>query len=321
MKETDIYEYAVDRLAAGADPERVIQELADAHIPDSRVRNIVGTASADLIRRDHYEVLGVSKAASTQEIKIAYRQKALQYHPDRNINPGAPERFKQINNIYQTLIDPQTRAQYDRSLHSASDTHKTRQQATKETPTRQRYGKRRPYSDSDHMAGFGQESRSHLDWEHLFFAFIASGYEFKSIHVARRPDMLRAMLQTKTSARRIAILCLLSREVIIKRFNDYVSNRSVSEEFTKNILGLLWRDRELCKSVCMEFLSLGGRPTDLTRGLVVELGLSQSEAANIVYDALSTVQKDADKRMRFVVVAIASIIIATAIVYVAFFAV
>ena len=321
MKETDIYKYAFDRLAAGADPERVIQELADAHIPDSRVRNIVGSASGDLIRRDHYEVLGVSRAASAREIKTAYRKKALQYHPDRNINPGAAERFRQINNIYQTLVNPQTRAQYDRSLHSVSDNYRAKQPATKETPTRERHGEGRPHFNSDHTGESAQESPLYSGWEHLFFRFIARGHNFKSIHVSRRPNMLRAMLQTKTIARRIALLCLLSREVIIKRFNDQVSNQSVSEELTNNILDLLRRDRDLCKSACMGFLSLGGRPTDLTRGLVVELGLSQSEAANVVYDALSTVQKDADKRMRFVVVAIASIIIATAIVYVAFFAV
>ena len=54
----DIYEYAMDRLAAGADAERVIQELTDAHIDSSRVRDIVGIASLAIIRRDYYEVLG-----------------------------------------------------------------------------------------------------------------------------------------------------------------------------------------------------------------------------------------------------------------------
>lgn len=122
MNERDIYEYAMDRLAAGADAERVIQELTGAQIDSSRVRDIVGIASLAIIRRDHYEVLGVPRAASNQEIRLAFRQKALQYHPDHNVNPGAAGRFKQLNDIYKTLSDPCERIQYDRSIGDATDT-------------------------------------------------------------------------------------------------------------------------------------------------------------------------------------------------------
>src|SRR5262249_10245641 len=64
--------------------------------------------------RDYYEVLGVSKTASPEEIKKAYRKLARQHHPDRN--PGdktAEARFKEIQNAYDALSDPQKRAQYD----------------------------------------------------------------------------------------------------------------------------------------------------------------------------------------------------------------
>ncbi len=68
-----------------------------------------------MAKKDYYEVLGVSRTADDQDIKKAYRQLALQYHPDRN--PGdkkAEERFKEINEAYAVLSDPERRAQYDR---------------------------------------------------------------------------------------------------------------------------------------------------------------------------------------------------------------
>lgn len=61
--------------------------------------------------KDYYEILGVSRSASDAEIKKAYRKLALEHHPDRG---GDQEKFKQINEAYQILSDPQKRAQYDR---------------------------------------------------------------------------------------------------------------------------------------------------------------------------------------------------------------
>ena len=61
--------------------------------------------------KDYYDNLGVAKNASPDEIKRAYRKLAQQYHPDKG---GDPEKFKQINEAYQVLSDPQKRAQYDR---------------------------------------------------------------------------------------------------------------------------------------------------------------------------------------------------------------
>lgn len=65
--------------------------------------------------RDYYEVLGVSRNANDAEIKKAYRQRAMQYHPDRN--PGdndSAERFKEVNEAYAVLSDPDRRAHFDR---------------------------------------------------------------------------------------------------------------------------------------------------------------------------------------------------------------
>jgi molecular chaperone DnaJ len=63
--------------------------------------------------RDLYEVLGVERGASDAEIKRAFRKLAQQWHPDVNTEPGAQERFKEINDAYQVLSDPERRQRYD----------------------------------------------------------------------------------------------------------------------------------------------------------------------------------------------------------------
>jgi len=71
--------------------------------------------------KDYYKILGVARGASANEIKGAYRKLAMQYHPDRN--PGdkqAEERFKEMNEAYQVLSDPQKRARYDQLGESYS---------------------------------------------------------------------------------------------------------------------------------------------------------------------------------------------------------
>src|SRR3954453_8350723 len=64
--------------------------------------------------RDYYEVLGVSRDAGGDELQQAYRRLARANHPDVNRDPGAEERFKEVNDAYHVLSDPELRKRYDR---------------------------------------------------------------------------------------------------------------------------------------------------------------------------------------------------------------
>src|SRR4030066_1830069 len=69
-------------------------------------------------QRDYYEVLGVPRNASAEDVKSAFRKLARQYHPDVSQEPNAEERFKEINEAYAVLSEPDKRAAYDRFGHA-----------------------------------------------------------------------------------------------------------------------------------------------------------------------------------------------------------
>lgn len=71
-----------------------------------------------MTQRDYYEVLGVPRTATPDELKSAFRRLARQYHPDVNKDPGAEEKFKELNEAYAVLSDEQKRAAYDRFGHA-----------------------------------------------------------------------------------------------------------------------------------------------------------------------------------------------------------
>ena len=72
-----------------------------------------------MAKRDYYEVLGVSRDAEEREIKKAYKRLAMKFHPDRNQEKDAEEKFKEVKEAYEILTDAQKRAAYDQYGHAA----------------------------------------------------------------------------------------------------------------------------------------------------------------------------------------------------------
>ena len=77
-------------------------------------------------KRDPYVVLGVNKNATNDEIKSAYRKLARQYHPDLNKEEGAEAKFKEVQEAYEILSDPDKRAKYDQFGYAAFDQQRRR---------------------------------------------------------------------------------------------------------------------------------------------------------------------------------------------------
>merc|ERR1719261_1613903 len=76
---------------------------------------------------DFYKLLGVSRRATNKEIKKAYRQKSLEFHPDKNKAEGAADKFAQINRAYEALMDEEKRSIYDRKGEEGLKQHEARE--------------------------------------------------------------------------------------------------------------------------------------------------------------------------------------------------
>ena len=72
-------------------------------------------------KRDYYDILSVARNATESDIKKAFRAQARKFHPDVNKEPDAEARFKELNEAYEVLSDPQKRSAYDRFGHAAAN--------------------------------------------------------------------------------------------------------------------------------------------------------------------------------------------------------
>jgi len=135
-----------------------------------------------MARRDYYEILGVSRNCTERELKVAYRRLAKKYHPDANPDdPEAEEKFKEINEAYEVLRDPQKRAAYDRYGHAAFSSGGGGA------------GGGRPFGE----AGFGPEfARTMSDlFEEMFGEFMGGGQRPGGRQRAARGADLRTRLE------------------------------------------------------------------------------------------------------------------------------
>jgi DnaJ-class molecular chaperone len=73
--------------------------------------------------RDYYRILGISKESDIEKIKIAYKQKALKYHPDKSSDPRAKEKFQLVSDAYRVLSDPYKRRRYDSMFEQQNETN------------------------------------------------------------------------------------------------------------------------------------------------------------------------------------------------------
>lgn len=119
-------------------------------------------------KRDYYEILGVGKSASVDEIKRAYRKLALEWHPDRNKAAGANEKFKEINEAYAVLSDPKKRETYDQFGHAAQ-----------QSPFGEGFRQQGPFTYTWSTGGgspFGFDFSQTIDPFEIFEQFFGSGF-------------------------------------------------------------------------------------------------------------------------------------------------
>jgi len=125
---------------------------------------------------DYYKILGISRDATSEQVRQAYRSKAKMYHPDINKTPNAKVLFQLINEAYQVLVNPEKKRWYDFKLKYPSTTGLKQQQERKRSSTYDSYYK--AYTQHQQQKKEEQESakyRKTLLDNFLFYFLIASG--------------------------------------------------------------------------------------------------------------------------------------------------
>ncbi|KAM4619716.1 dnaJ homolog subfamily C member 18 [Polymixia lowei] len=118
--------------------------------------------------KDFYEILGIPKNASDEDLKKAYRKLALKFHPDKNFAPGATDAFKAIGNAYAVLSNPEKRQQYDQYGEQPSTS------AAHQHPAQGHHG---------HYRSFNRDFEADISPEELFNIFFGGRFPTGNIHV------------------------------------------------------------------------------------------------------------------------------------------
>jgi curved DNA-binding protein CbpA len=166
---------------------------------------------------DHYSILGLTKSANTAEIKAAYRRLVKIYHPDKNPNSyEAVEKFRQIQEAYETLIDPVSRSKYDGKVSYNEYFSQTSQQAkqqttqgrgkkysfTEEDLKRRQYYKenyKRQY-DAGKKVNVAEEKKRYNETRYILFSIpLAIGLLFFIINIYERSDKKQTSKETKST--------------------------------------------------------------------------------------------------------------------------
>ena len=125
-------------------------------------------------KKSYYDILGVSKDASKNELDSAFRKLAMKYHPDRYKGADAQEKMKEINKAYKVLSDPNQRKQYDSFLMSGQNTKDFDYQDSTGGFQQEGFGGRDFFSKFSFNFGGGNSYSTDFDFKDIFSSFFGS---------------------------------------------------------------------------------------------------------------------------------------------------
>ena len=140
--------------------------------------------------KDYYSILGVSKNAKAEEIKKSFRKLAVKYHPDKNPGKEAEEKFKEINEAYEVLSDPEKRKKYDQYGENWNKIDEEQARRYQQYQQQQQGGAGNYYYEGNGSEFFGQEG----DFSDLFDTFFKKGGRGSAGSRARTGSDLHAEL-------------------------------------------------------------------------------------------------------------------------------
>jgi curved DNA-binding protein CbpA len=146
------------------------------------------------VKKTYYEILGVSQSADSEAIKSAFRKKAKETHPDKPENRGKEEEFKDVNEAYQILSDPEMRRRYNLSFQTSS-TVPPRQETPRQQPPREQPSRRQETNPKREKP---QTSRPPTD-----FGFGVGGFNFEDMLKQSRQETERIMRESRVETERI----------------------------------------------------------------------------------------------------------------------